>query len=50
MHLSDLTLLEADTWATGDAPGTIYYDSDPNGDADDELEDSGGTIGDRLGW
>ena len=50
MHLTDLTLLEADTWATEDAPGTIYYDSDPNGDADDELEDSGGTIGDRLGW
>ena len=48
MHLTDLALLDADTWATDDDPGTVYYDSDPN--PRDELEDSGGTIGDRLGW
>ena len=49
MHIDDMTMLEAGEWSGDDAPGTVYFDSDP-GAGDGTEGDSGGTIGERLGW
>ena len=46
-HLGELTMIESAEWSGDDLPGTVFYDSNP-GESDDD--DSGGTIGERLGW
>ena len=39
---------EAQEWIDPNAEqGTVFFDTDPN---DDEAEDSGGTLGERLGF
>ena len=48
LHLSELTLQEAGEWTDPDSvQGSVFYDSEPGAP---DMGDSGGTLGERLGF
>mmetsp|Transcript_705 Transcript_705/g.1444 ORF Transcript_705/g.1444 Transcript_705/m.1444 type:complete len:215 (-) Transcript_705:90-734(-) len=48
LHLSELTLQEAGEWTDPDSvKGSVYYDTEPGAP---DIGDSGGTLGERLGF